>query len=99
MCPKIIVPKDETTQRQLRQAIQENFMTAHLNREDQQDVFNAMFPVQNKKGDVIIRQGEEGKIFSNFSFELDCQCVVRILAAVNELFVVFNKKLRGPRYY
>lgn len=40
-----------------------NFLFAHLQGEEKQDIFDAMFPVEKKAGETIIQQGDAGDNF------------------------------------
>eukprot|EP01132_Coremiostelium_polycephalum_P002559 gene2559-3169_t len=57
------IPKTEEIQQRLEQALYKNIMFSHLEEEERNSVFGAMFEVQYKKGDVIIRQGDDGDNF------------------------------------
>jgi cAMP-dependent protein kinase regulator len=60
---KIIIPKDDNTQRALRSAMCKNVLFSHLEADEQKAIFDAMFPVEKTKGEKIIEQGEEGDNF------------------------------------
>ncbi|GAM17152.1 hypothetical protein SAMD00019534_003270 [Acytostelium subglobosum LB1] len=57
------VPKSGETQQRLQQALQKNILFNHLEEEERNSVFAAMFEVNYKAGDVIIRQGDKGDNF------------------------------------
>ncbi|EFA74930.1 protein kinase A regulatory subunit [Heterostelium album PN500] len=57
------IPKSEETQQRLDQALKKNIMFSHLEEEERNSVFAAMFEVHYKQGDVIIKQGDEGDNF------------------------------------
>jgi len=57
------VPKSKEDQERLAIALKKHIMFAHLEEEERQAVFDAMVEVKYKKGDVIIRQGDEGDNF------------------------------------
>jgi hypothetical protein len=58
---RVVIPKDENTQKALRQAMCKNVLFAHLDFEEQKAIFDAMFPVEKSKGETIIEQvGEIG---------------------------------------
>uniref|UniRef100_A0AC34PWC3 Cyclic nucleotide-binding domain-containing protein n=1 Tax=Panagrolaimus sp. JU765 TaxID=591449 RepID=A0AC34PWC3_9BILA len=60
---KVVIPKDEETQKALRAAMCKNVLFSHLDADEQKSIFDAMFPVEKKKGETIIVQGEEGDNF------------------------------------
>uniref|UniRef100_A0A914E5H5 cAMP-dependent protein kinase regulatory subunit n=1 Tax=Acrobeloides nanus TaxID=290746 RepID=A0A914E5H5_9BILA len=60
---KVVIPKDEDTQKALRTAMCKNVLFAHLDPDEQTAIFDAMFPVVKKKSEAIIVQGEEGDNF------------------------------------
>lgn len=47
----------------LSKAIENNILFAHLTSDQRQDVFDAMFAVSHKRGEEIIKQGEQGDHF------------------------------------
>jgi len=51
-------------------------MFAHLEEEERQAIFNAMFEVKFSSGSVIIKQGDEG---DNFYVVADGQCDIEIM--------------------
>lgn len=53
---KVVIPKDEETQKALRAAMCKNVLFAHLDPDEQKAIFDAMFPVVKKKGEAIIVQ-------------------------------------------
>lgn len=53
---RIIIPKDEDTQKALRVAMCKNLLFAHLDADEQKAIFDAMFPVEKNKGELIIEQ-------------------------------------------
>ncbi|CAK5078618.1 unnamed protein product [Meloidogyne enterolobii] len=70
---RVVIPKDDDTQKALRQAMCRNVLFAHLDVDEQKAIFDAMFPVEKKKGEIIIEQGEEGDNFYVIeSGEVDC---------------------------
>lgn len=60
---RVVIPKDDDTQKSLRQAMCKNVLFAHLDLDEQKAIFDAMFPVEKRKGETIIVQGEEGDNF------------------------------------
>lgn len=58
-----IVPKDAVTMESLSKAIAKNVLFTHLDDNERSDIFNAMFPMSHRAGDVIIKQGDEGDNF------------------------------------
>jgi len=56
-------PKNKEQQQRLETALSKHIMFAHLEEEERQSVFNAMFEISFKKGEEIIRQGNEGDNF------------------------------------
>jgi len=57
------IPKSLETQLRLENALKKNIMFAHLEEDQRREIFSAMFEVQFKVGDTIIRQGDEGDNF------------------------------------
>nr|CUU99375.1 hypothetical transcript [Hymenolepis microstoma] len=60
---KKVVPKDYKTMTALSKAIARNVLFAHLDENERSDIFDAMFPLHRSKGDIIIKQGDEGDNF------------------------------------
>uniref|UniRef100_A0A915BB82 cAMP-dependent protein kinase regulatory subunit n=1 Tax=Parascaris univalens TaxID=6257 RepID=A0A915BB82_PARUN len=60
---KVVIPKDEETRRALEAAMCKNILFSHLEGDEKKAIFDAMFPVEKKKGETIIEQGEEGDNF------------------------------------
>ncbi|VDK75821.1 unnamed protein product [Onchocerca ochengi] len=60
---KVVIPKDDETRRALEAAMCKNILFSHLEGDEQKAIFDAMFPVEKKKGETIIEQGEEGDNF------------------------------------
>lgn len=60
---KKMVPKDYKTMAALSKAIEKNVLFSHLDDNERSDIFDAMFPVVHKAGEVIIQQGDEGDNF------------------------------------
>lgn len=60
---KKIIPKDADTKEAIQKALAHNLLFLHMDESEKQDVFDAMFPVEYKKDDVIIKQGDEGDNF------------------------------------
>lgn len=58
-----MVPKDDETKASLSKAIGKNVLFSHLDDNERSDIFDAMFPVNTKAGEVIINQGDEGDNF------------------------------------
>lgn len=53
---QVVIPKDDETQKQLRNAMCKNVLFAHLDNDEQKAIFDAMFPVEKKAGETIIEQ-------------------------------------------
>jgi len=70
-----VVPKSKEASDRLSAALKKHIMFAHLEDEERQAVFNAMFESRYKKGDVIIRQGDEG---DNFYVVEDGECDIYV---------------------
>ncbi|KAM3726293.1 cAMP-dependent protein kinase regulatory subunit [Dirofilaria immitis] len=60
---KVVIPKDDETRKALEAAMCKNILFSHLEGDEQKAIFDAMFPVEKKKGETIIEQGEEGDNF------------------------------------
>lgn len=60
---KKVVPKDYKTMEALAKAIAKNVLFSHLDENERSDIFDAMFPVAARSGEVIIQQGDEGDNF------------------------------------
>uniref|UniRef100_A0A1I8E9N4 cAMP-dependent protein kinase regulatory subunit n=1 Tax=Wuchereria bancrofti TaxID=6293 RepID=A0A1I8E9N4_WUCBA len=60
---KVVIPKDDETRRALEAAMCRNILFSHLEGDEQKAIFDAMFPVEKKKNETIIEQGEEGDNF------------------------------------
>ncbi|RWS29307.1 cAMP-dependent protein kinase regulatory subunit-like protein [Leptotrombidium deliense] len=60
---KKVVPKDYKTMAALSKAIERNVLFKHLDEAERSDIFDAMFPVVHRPGEVIIKQGDEGDNF------------------------------------
>lgn len=60
---KKVIPKDYKTMEALSKAIEKNVLFKHLDKKEKGDIFDAMFPVVHKSGEIIIRQGDEGDNF------------------------------------
>ncbi|GBM54555.1 cAMP-dependent protein kinase regulatory subunit [Araneus ventricosus] len=60
---KKVVPKDYKTMTALSKAIEKNVLFAHLDDTERSDIFDAMFPVVHKAGEIIIQQGDQGDNF------------------------------------
>lgn len=53
---KVVIPKDEETQKQLKNTMCKNVLFSHLDIDEQKSIFDAMFPVEKKAGETIIEQ-------------------------------------------
>jgi len=60
---KKVIPKDEQTMAALSKAIEKNVLFSHLDDGERSDIFDAMFAVEHKDGQVIIQQGDDGDNF------------------------------------
>ena len=60
---KKVVPKDYKTMEALSKAIAKNVLFSHLDDSERTDIFDAMFPVGARSGEVIIQQDDEGDNF------------------------------------
>lgn len=60
---KKVIPKDYKTMAALQKAIQKNILFSHLDEDERNDIFDAMFTSKANAGDVIIQQGDEGDNF------------------------------------
>lgn len=60
---KKVIEKDPETMTKLREAVSSNVLFQHLEKDELNDVLDAMFPVDPSAGDVIIQQGDEGDNF------------------------------------
>lgn len=60
---KKVVPKDYKTMEALAKAIARNVLFSHLDENERSDIFDAMFPIGARSGEVIIQQGDEGDNF------------------------------------
>lgn len=78
---KKVIEKDEATMDALRLAVKSNVLFQHLETDELGDVLDAMFPVDPKKGDVIIQQGDEG---DNFYVVFEGQTAVEIHDAATD---------------
>ena len=58
-----IIPKDYKTTAALQKAIERNLLFSHLEDDEKSDIFDAMFLVEHKEGEVVIKQGDEGDNF------------------------------------
>ncbi|CAG2100370.1 unnamed protein product [Medioppia subpectinata] len=60
---KKVVPKDDKAKASLEKAMSKNVLFKHLDDNQRSDIFDAMFAVVHKAGEVIIKQGDEGDNF------------------------------------
>ena len=60
---KKIVPKDYKTIHEIERSVEKNVLFRHLDVNEKTDIINAMFPMNFKSGDIIIRQGDIGDNF------------------------------------
>jgi len=58
-----VVPKDQKTMNFLRELAEKIVMFKFLDSNQQTDIFNAMFSVEHKSGEFIMKQGDEGDNF------------------------------------
>lgn len=60
---KKVIPKDYKTTAALQKAIKRNLLFSHLEDDEKSEIFDAMFQVEHKAGEVVIQQGDEGDNF------------------------------------
>lgn len=60
---RVVIPKDAETAKALRSVMCKNLLFAHLDIDEQKAIEDAMFPVEKRKGETIIEQGEDGDNF------------------------------------
>jgi len=60
---RVSVAKPADVQAALEKALQDNIMFKHLDEEERQQVFSAMFQIEYNTGSTIIKQGDEGDNF------------------------------------
>jgi len=60
---KKVIPKDEKTKQAISKAIENNILFKHLDVEEKQDIFDAMFMVEKNEDEYIIHQGDDGDNF------------------------------------
>jgi len=60
---RVSVPKPADVQAALEEALHANIMFSHLDDEERQQVFSAMFQIEYNAGATIIKQGDEGDNF------------------------------------
>eukprot|EP01137_Pigoraptor_chileana_P010490 Opistho-2@60225 len=60
---KVVIPKSEEKMERIREIITKNFLFSGLDREQSQDVVNAMFEKTVAAGEVVIQQGDDGDYF------------------------------------
>ena len=58
-----VIPKDYKTTAALQKAIKRNLLFSHLEDDEKSEIFDAMFQVEHKAGEVVIQQGDEGDNF------------------------------------
>lgn len=58
-----VITKDYKTMNALSKAIEKNVLFSHLDDNERSDIFDAMFPVHNIAGEMIIKQGDDGDNF------------------------------------
>jgi len=68
-------PKSKETTEKLNDALDTHIMFAHLEEEERLAVFNSMFEVRFQRGDVIIKQGNEG---DNFYVVEEGECDINV---------------------
>lgn len=67
---------------------------AHLDDEEQSDIFDAMFPKQHIAGELVIKQGDEGDNFYIIdNGEVDVGSIIMHLFHVLSWLYVFMKKV------
>ena len=60
---KKVVEKDPKQRKEIESVVQKNLLFKHLDAHEKNDVIDAMFPMEFKQGDCIIRQGDDGDNF------------------------------------
>ena len=60
---KVVIPKTDAQKNRINNCIKNNFLFRHLEEEQRRIVMDAMFEKQVKKGDTVIKQGDEGDYF------------------------------------
>ena len=63
VCALQVIPKDYKTTAALQKAIERNLLFSHLEDDEKSEIFDAMFLVEHKAGEVVIQQGDEGDNF------------------------------------
>lgn len=58
-----VVPKTSDEVNRISKAVKANFLFAHLNEQQRSKIFDVMQRVPVNKGDVVIRQGDQGDWF------------------------------------
>ena len=58
-----VVPKDARTMSALSKALSKNLLFSHLDEQEKNDIFDAMFMTSAEPGQEIIKQGDEGDNF------------------------------------
>ncbi|KAG3288706.1 cAMP-dependent protein kinase type I-alpha regulatory subunit [Ictidomys tridecemlineatus] len=58
-----VIPKDFKTIAALAKAIEKNVLFSHLDENEKNDIFYAMFPVSFTAGETVIEQGDDGDVF------------------------------------
>ncbi|VTJ53355.1 Hypothetical predicted protein [Marmota monax] len=58
-----VIPKDFKTIAALAKAIEKNVLFSHLDENEKNDIFYAMFPVSFTAGETVIQQGDDGDNF------------------------------------
>ena len=68
-----IIPKTETLKEELKETLKKEFMFRSVSSSLMQNIVNAMFRVEVKEGDAIIKQGDAGdNFYVTFAGTFDC---------------------------
>lgn len=61
--PKVVFPKSDEQRQGLAEAVRHILLFRALDKEQMQDVLDAMFEKKVKTGDIVIKQGDDGDNF------------------------------------
>lgn len=76
--PVAVFPKSHESKARLDAALQTNVLFRHLDKQERQEVFDAMFEVRFKEGDTIIEQGDQSGDHFYVVDEGECDIYVSI---------------------